>query len=311
MLADHLISGIDILHDPDINKGTAFTEAERDVLGLRGLLPPNVATVDEQLQRVREGLHRKTSDLETVSIPANRYPIGDDSNAIARPKHHVELAAFAMMLGAVTNEHYKHFVEADGYQQQSYWSEMGWRWLKSKRASDLLPYWREGRFSQLTQPVVGVGWYEAQAFAAWLRTVTDKEWRLPTEAEWEASARGDDAPIHGTPNTANSATGRPLAVLQVGTIAWCGAVNLTGNVWEWCSTRWGRNWQSLDYPYPYQPDDGREDPTGSYARVMRGGSWFDAPQQSTPIARARYLPGSRGSNIGFRLVYSVHKQYIW
>jgi len=57
-------SGIELLHDPIFNKGTAFTEKERDELGLRGLLPPMVNTQDVQLERVLGNLRQKTSDLE-------------------------------------------------------------------------------------------------------------------------------------------------------------------------------------------------------------------------------------------------------
>ena len=56
--------GVDLLHDPLLNKGTAFTDAERDTLGLRGLLPPRVTTQDGQVVRVLESLRRKTTDLE-------------------------------------------------------------------------------------------------------------------------------------------------------------------------------------------------------------------------------------------------------
>jgi len=56
--------GLDLLHDPLLNKGTAFTDAERDALGLRGLLPPRVTTQSGQVTRVLESFRRKTSDLE-------------------------------------------------------------------------------------------------------------------------------------------------------------------------------------------------------------------------------------------------------
>ena len=56
--------GMHYLHEPALNKGTAFTEAERDALGLRGLLPPGVQTLDEQVMRVMGNFNRKTSDLE-------------------------------------------------------------------------------------------------------------------------------------------------------------------------------------------------------------------------------------------------------
>jgi len=56
--------GMDLLQAPILNKGTAFTEAERDALGLRGLLPPGVSTQEKQAMRVRENLQRKSSDIE-------------------------------------------------------------------------------------------------------------------------------------------------------------------------------------------------------------------------------------------------------
>ena len=56
--------GVDLLHDPLLNKGTAFTDAERDALGLRGLVPPYVNTQEQQLMRVYESYKRKADDLE-------------------------------------------------------------------------------------------------------------------------------------------------------------------------------------------------------------------------------------------------------
>lgn len=56
--------GVELLHDPLLNKGTAFAESERDALGLRGLLPPRIATQEQQLERVLENYRRKENDLE-------------------------------------------------------------------------------------------------------------------------------------------------------------------------------------------------------------------------------------------------------
>jgi len=57
-------TGVELLHDPALNKGTAFTKEERDALGLEGLLPPHIHTQEEQVQRVMENFHRKPNDLE-------------------------------------------------------------------------------------------------------------------------------------------------------------------------------------------------------------------------------------------------------
>jgi malate dehydrogenase (oxaloacetate-decarboxylating)(NADP+) len=64
MKKDIIPRGIDILHDPWLNKGTAFTERERDALGLRGLLPPRVHTQDEQVDRVLGNIRKKPTDIE-------------------------------------------------------------------------------------------------------------------------------------------------------------------------------------------------------------------------------------------------------
>jgi malate dehydrogenase (oxaloacetate-decarboxylating)(NADP+) len=56
--------GVDLLHDPMLNKGTAFTDAERDALGIRGLLSPRVTTLAAQVTRVLDSFRRKTTDLE-------------------------------------------------------------------------------------------------------------------------------------------------------------------------------------------------------------------------------------------------------
>jgi formylglycine-generating enzyme required for sulfatase activity len=82
-------------------------------------------------------------------------------------------------------------------------------------------------------------------------------------------------------------------------------LDLAGNVFEWTLSKWGRNWQELEYLYPYRADDGREDEEGSAARVIRGGSWFNSSVEAQISRRARFLPGSRGSNVGFRIVELV------
>jgi formylglycine-generating enzyme required for sulfatase activity len=240
------------------------------------------------------------------TIPAGRYPIGDNSIAVSRPVHTVQLAAFAIGQTVVTNLHFLAFINGGGYQTEACWTEMGWRWYQSKQ--DGQPgFWRDPQFNNPDQPVVGVSWYEADAFARWLATTTGQPWRLPSEAEWEAAARGPEAeaPLPRRYNTAEYRLGHPWAVTTPTNIAWCGAADLVGNVWEWCSSRWGRNWQTLEYDYPYSEGNNREDPNGSYARIMRGGSWFDPLKEANPANRARYLPGSRASNIGFRLAQQL------
>src|SRR6266542_3315716 len=64
MMDEKFPRGLDLLHNPTLNKGTAFTDVERDALGLHGLLPPHVQTEEEQLERVLANLRRKATALE-------------------------------------------------------------------------------------------------------------------------------------------------------------------------------------------------------------------------------------------------------
>jgi len=244
--------------------------------------------------------------ISTCAIPAGVYPMGDNTLAVSRPAHSVQLAAFALGQTVVTHAQFAAFIDGGGYQDAALWSDMGWTWQAHKIETQPA-FWTDAAFNAPDQPVVGVCWYEADAFCRWLARASGTPWRLPSEAEWEAAGRGldDEAPRPRLYNTAERRLGYPWPVTTDTNIAWCGARDLCGNVWEWCSTRWGRNWQTQDYRYPYDAGDGREALSGSHARLMRGGSWFDPLTEANPTNRARYLPGSRGSNIGFRLARSI------
>lgn len=245
--------------------------------------------------------------IDTTIIPEGDYVIGDDDNPISKPAHTIHISAIAMGITAITNAQFRHFINAGGYATAAYWTDFGWRWQKNRQEQQPA-FWEDRNFNHDLQPVVGVTWYEAVAFARWLAAVDGNQWRLPTEAEWEIAVRpGKDAQSIDKRhiNSAEWRIGRTWAAIGRGQISWCGVRDGLGNVWEWTGSRWGRNWQSLDYRYPYDPADGREDDDGSHARVMRGGSWFDPVSAANPAHRGRYLPGSRGSNIGFRLAYSI------
>jgi formylglycine-generating enzyme required for sulfatase activity len=85
-----------------------------------------------------------------------------------------------------------------------------------------------------------------------------------------------------------------------------GCLDMAGNVWEWTRSLWGQDWQKPDFKYPYDPQDGREDlQAGDEAlRVLRGGSFGDVRDLVRCAARGRSDPGSRGYDVGFRVVVS-------
>jgi formylglycine-generating enzyme required for sulfatase activity len=248
-----------------------------------------------------------TQQPSLCPISAGIYRIGDEKFPNSRPVHKVGLLAYNISASVVTNAEFAAFIDAGGYSNTLCWTQMGWRWQGYKQETQPA-YWDDARFNQPSQPVVGVSWYEAAAYARWLALETKENWRLLTEAEWEVAAsnrqaEGSDVPELDTSliNTVELGVGVTWDAQGKGNQAWCGAWNMLGNVWEWTSSRWGRNWQILEYAYPYDVHDGREDLSGSYARIMRGGSYFDVLKEAHPSNRGRFLPGSRASNIGFRL----------
>jgi formylglycine-generating enzyme required for sulfatase activity len=168
-------------------------------------------------------------------------------------------------------------------------------------------YWNDEAFNNPAQPVVGICWYEARAYCAWLSAQTERVIRLPTEAEWEAAARGFESRRYAYGDDFDAARCNvfeshirrttPIGVFPGG-VTPEGVVDLTGNVWEWTSSRYE--------PYPYRAEDGREVPGGAGRRVVRGGSWLGGQGGARATFRDRYLPASRDLVSGARLVVPHH-----
>ena len=256
--------------------------------------------------------------MDFIEIPRGILLMGEPRLREASPQHRVEVDAFAIGKYPVTNAEYAEFIAARGYEIESHWTQMGWKWqrgrLTSGNAEPAPGFWHEPRLNQPRYPVVGVSWYEAVAFCNWLSQTRGGKYnyRLPTEAEWEYAARGaNDARNfpwgnqfeRGRANTADAGLGGTTPVTHFPSgVSPFDVWDMAGNVFEWTLSKWGVNWQELQYPYPYRREDGREGVEGSGARVMRGGSWYNPYQEAACAYRSRYLAGSRASNIGFRVV---------
>lgn len=210
------------------------------------------------------------------------------------PQHDITIErGFWLDLTPVTNESYARFVGAGGYQNSALWTEAGWNWVQKNNKTAPNNY--DG-FTTPQQPRVGVTWYEAYAYCQW------REGRLPTEAEWEWAVRGAENHYYPWGNTFDAnrviyhenSGGKSSPVgagVRKAGASWVGALDMSGNVWEWVN--------SLLISYPYRADDGREslgDGTGS--RVVRGGSW--KPDDTTTL-RASFRNGSN-PNLGFNFV---------
>ena len=85
-----------------------------------------------------------------------------------------------------------------------------------------------------------------------------------------------------------------------------GCLDMVGNVWEWTSSLWGKEWEKPEFIYPYRPDDGRENfgAGNEVCRVLRGGSWSFSQDFARCAYRLRDLPYFRFDDYGFRIVVS-------
>ena len=334
----------------------------------------------------REGPHGRYLVPPMVTIPAGRYPMGEDEVfeclghriEAHMPRHDVEVQGFGIGRYPVTNAEWRCFMDAAGYEELRWWDTAGakrwwngegtaegthsnvkywyrkfrldpelleeaWRAGRQTQESyerwkmrlamsqpefeahlwQLYPggrlrapaFWHDERYDNPSQPVVGISWYEARAFCNWLSAETGEGYRLPSEAEWEAAARGKagrryswgDAfePLKG--NTLATKVGRttPVGVFVEGETPE-GVSDLTGNVCEWTGSLFGAGMdlQKAPFAYPYDPGDGREDPEAGpkIRRVLRGGAWHLDDVLARASARSENRPGNRDDNGGCRVV---------
>ena len=220
---------------------------------------------------------------DMVRVPAGSFTMGADDDPSASPAHTVDLPTFFIDRTEVTNRAYRACVQVAVCQ--------------SPEQSAALPYAHYFDSPDFERyPVVYVTWQDARAYCAW------RGRRLPTEAEWEKAARGTDARLYPWGNTWDEQrvrlSGDDLgsALAQAGSFAQnaspYGALDMSGNVWEWTSSR--------DLPYPYASSDGREIPTTPGQRVLRGGAWGRNPRNARVTTRDPKDPREGYWNRGFR-----------
>ena len=217
-----------------------------------------------------------------VLIPAGSFEMGDhfnEGNSHERPVHRVTLDAFYMDKYEVTNAQYGKFMSVAGHREPIYWDD--------------------SRFNQPNQPVVGVSWDDAVAYARWAGK------RLPTEAEWEKAARGRlEGRKYPWGNTIDSSKarynqdysgGKPTSVGSYSANGY-GLYDMAGNVWEWCA-----DWYDEDY-YSSSPSSNPQGPSTGKWRVLRGGSWRFSTLNLRVAYRFNITPSFTLSNGGFRCV---------
>ncbi|MCL4502331.1 MAG: formylglycine-generating enzyme family protein [Deltaproteobacteria bacterium] len=232
----------------------------------------------------------ESQGLKFRLIPGGYYLLG---SAVGEPgryadedtPHRVRVDEFFIAVTETTNAQYARFLKASGHQPPLYWED------KNLNAPN--------------QPVVGVTWDAAKAFCRWLTKVTGVPHNLPTEAQWEAAARGgltgklypwgDEAPDTGGVFRANLRHDRTakdgyLFTAPVGSFPPNGfsLFDMAGNVSEW----------TLDQYKPAASGPFKPGPL----RLLKGGSWFSQARDLRCSARQSAPPQYADGYIGFRVV---------
>ena len=240
--------------------------------------------------------------LEMVAIPGGKFMMGSPTSKPERddsetPQHPREIAPFFIGKFTIT---------------QAQWRAIA---ALPKIYLDLDP--NPAHYQTENRPVEQISWYDATEFCARLSKKTGRNYRLPSEAEWEYACRaGTTTPFHFgetiNPELANyngdytfrdgpkgSDRGLTMPVGSFGVANNFGLYDMHGNIWEWCADPWHKNYQDA-------PDDGRIWEMGGdrTRRILRGGSWNYWPRYCQSAVRFRSAPSIRYLSLGFRVAFS-------
>jgi formylglycine-generating enzyme required for sulfatase activity len=229
-------------------------------------------------------------------VPAGRVTLEDAAGQFDVP-------AFSMARYPITNSQFQAFIDAeDGYGKLDWWQP---EWLEAGWVDPETP--RPSHWTEPNAPRESVTWHQAVAFCRWLdhrwreqgRLDAGQQIRLPTEWEWQQAATEGD-PDRTYPwgpdwqpqrlNVERSIGRTTVAGLYPNGQSPCGALDMSGNVWEWCLNK---------YEKVEEVDIG-----GGDVRVLRGGSWFNSQDYCRAAYRYRYYPNHRDYHLGFRLCLS-------
>jgi len=294
----------DIANDPEIARlieiGINHEQQHQELL-LTDILALFAANPLRPAYRARQ-LRVAQSEPDTlgwIEYPGGIYQVGHDGDGFTwdneAPRHEVLIHPFRLADRLVTNAEWLDFINDGGYETASLWLSDGWATVNREGWKAPL-YWEQidGQWLAMSleglhaiersAPVCHVSYFEADAFARWAGK------RLPTEFEWEVTAR--DLPVAG-----NMLETRAFRTLPAG--AQNGRPRqMFGDVWEWT--------QSAYLPYPgYRPPPGA---LGEYngkfmvsQQVLRGGSCATPPGHTRATYRNFFYPHQRWQFMGLRL----------
>ncbi len=252
--------------------------------------------------------------LDTVSIPGGTFIMGTEEEEIERLVKKYKSLWFRKWF---RNEKPQHQVTVKPFLMGKYpVTQAQWKAIASlpKVSGDLNP--NPSKFKGDNLPVENISWEDAVEFCARLLNQTGREYRLPTEAEWEYACRsysttpfyfgetitGDLANYRANEIYANEPKGEyrgkttPVGSFPPNAF---GLYDMHGNVWEWCEDDWHDNYEGA-------PDDGSAWISGtSNTKVVRGGSWNYTPGLCRSAFRVNDSPDFRSNDGGFRVACGV------
>lgn len=194
----------------------------------------------------------------------------------------------------ITNAQFKLFLEAtDGYADPRWWkvSSHSQEWHRNNpKPNDSSAEWGD-------HPRTNINWYEAMAFCAWMSYKTGLNIALPKEENWQRAAQGDDDRTYAWGNDfdSNCCNTRESGINKTSHVrrfmtgsSPCGAIDMVGNVWEWCDVNHYTSKSDADHP------DGK--------RVVRGGSYANSSKYASVRSSRRLEPEKRNATLGFRVM---------
>ncbi len=232
--------------------------------------------------------------FKMIKIEGGSFNMGsNDGYDNEKPIHRVNVPTFYMAETLVTQSLWKAVMGNN----PSYFKKTV-KWFK-----------REGNYNH---PVESISWNDIQNFIQQLNQLIGKDYRLPTEAEWEYAVKGGTTtPFYTgdniTTNQANYDGNYPYKnnakgeyrkkTTQVKSFPpnSYGLYDMSGNVKEWCEDKWHSNYKGA-------PTDGSAWLVGNSSfRVLRGGSWYNYAENCRSVDRSYYSPGGSNNGYGFRL----------
>lgn len=280
------------------NVGQNKTEAG-DIHGNFNVVGPGQLTVNNNTTNIiqsapKEEKPRHPYEPEMALVAAGNFLMGSDQHKPAEaPQHQVLLSDYHIAIYPVTNQDYGRFVQDTKYPV----------------SPSLLWHGNIPPKDEWNSPVAGVSWYDALAYCEWLTKLTGRHYTLPSEAQWEKAARGENGRFYpwGDSWQAERCNSNPQAIVPVDKYpaqSPYGCYDMVGNVREWTTTLWDMGSDQL-YGYPWT-QDGRDDLQApqTTGRVFRGGRVRNLVDFRSSLRRGHPPTdnGPKRNRHGFRVV---------